>query len=61
MSMPDPLFEHVMNRRSHKAMFLKQSVERATAQQLSEFATIYTSGEDRTGLQEIAQTRLIND
>ncbi|NET09035.1 MAG: hypothetical protein F6K16_30900 [Symploca sp. SIO2B6] len=35
---PDPLFQHVMNRRSHKDMFAEQLVDSATAQQLSEFA-----------------------
>lgn len=51
---PDPLFRYVMNRRSHKDMFTERLVGSATAQQLSEFADIYFSGEQHTALQEIA-------
>jgi len=51
---PDPLFQHVMNRRSHKDMFMERLVDSATAQQLGEFAKIYSDGEESTALREIA-------
>lgn len=50
----DPLFQQVMNRRSHKDLFEERSVDSATAQQLSEFADIYISGDERKALREIA-------
>ncbi len=51
---PDPLFQHVMGRRSHKNLFVDRVVEAGVAQQLSEFADIYIEGDKRQALREIA-------
>lgn len=50
----DPLFKHVMNRRSHKDLFEKRSVDGATALQLIKFADIYADGDEQQSLREIA-------
>ena len=51
---PDPLFRHVLKRRSHKELFLQQPVSKDTATELSEFANIYIDGAGRDALKEIA-------
>ncbi len=51
---PDPLFQHVLNRRSHKDMFLQQAVNKDTALELSQFANVYIDGAERDALKEIA-------
>lgn len=51
----DPLFRHIMNRRSHKELFEERPLESATAQQLSEFADVHIAGDNQQMLSEIAQ------
>lgn len=50
----DPLFQHVMNRRSHKDLFEEQDVDNATVEQLGAFADIHFGGDERQTLKEIA-------
>jgi hypothetical protein len=50
----DPLFQQVLNRRSHKDLFEQRSVDNATAQQLDEFTNVYVGGNERQSLREIA-------
>lgn len=51
---PDPLFKYVMNRRSHKDMFRDRMVDKIVADQLGEFADIYTDGVQSTVLRKAA-------
>lgn len=51
---PDPLFAHVMERRTHKEVFDGREVPAQIAAQLSQLATIYTSGSERDALREIS-------
>ncbi|MEJ6404414.1 Acg family FMN-binding oxidoreductase [Yoonia sp. 2307UL14-13] len=51
---PDPLFAHVMDRRSHKEAFLDTPITKAVAAPLRAHADIYVGGEDRDMLKRIA-------
>lgn len=51
----DPLFQHVMNRRSHKELFEGRPIDSVTAQLLTEFADVHIGGEEQRKLREIAQ------
>jgi len=57
----DPLFQHVMNRRSHKDAFEARAVEVATAKQLSEFATVHIDGQEQQALKAIAHDAWITE
>lgn len=50
----DPLFEHVMTRRTHKEPFENRPVTETAATQLSALATIVTGGAERDALREIS-------
>lgn len=52
--MPDPLFAHVMERRSHKGAFEPRDVAQSTVDPLSAYADIRVGGEDRDHLRRIA-------
>ncbi|GFE63110.1 Acg family FMN-binding oxidoreductase [Litoreibacter roseus] len=49
----DPLFAHVMERRSHKDMFDPRTIEADKEKQLAAYATIYTDPENVAALKEI--------
>ncbi len=51
---PDPLFEHVMERRSHKDLFDERSVDSETELQLRSFASIFSGGDEKRLLRETA-------
>ncbi len=51
---PDPLFAHVMARRSHKEAFEPRAVTLATAAPLTPYARIETGGDVRDALRDIA-------
>lgn len=51
---PNPLFAHVMNRRSHKEGFEDRPVTQAEAAPLAPYAEIYTEGADRDALRRLA-------
>jgi len=51
---PDPLFQQVMDRRSHKDMFIEKPVDNPTSQQLKQYADIYIGGKESEALKEIA-------
>jgi hypothetical protein len=51
----DPLFQHVMNRRSHKELFEERPVDSATVQLLAEFTDVHVGGDEQQKLREIAQ------
>ncbi len=50
----DPLFAHVMQRRSHKEMFEDRAVTTAAAEPLRKHAHVYLDGDDRDTLRRIA-------
>ena len=49
----DPLFAHVLNRRSHKDAFKDRAVSQANAKILSKYAKIVTKGNERSQLRDI--------
>ena len=51
---PDPLFAHVMDRRSHKEGFDARDIPSSAAETLSIYGQIVTSGDDRDALRRIA-------
>ncbi len=51
---PEPLFSHVMSRRSYKGMFDVRPVLEAAARPLQTFGRVYRDGEDRDALRRIA-------
>ncbi|MCI4646531.1 MAG: hypothetical protein MRY64_17245 [Hyphomonadaceae bacterium] len=51
---PDPLFKHVMNRRSHKSSFTTDLVEADVAAPLAEYASLYLGNEEHVQIREIA-------
>jgi hypothetical protein len=51
---PDPLFAHVMTRRSHKEMFDDRAVTEAAAAPLAAHADLVLDGPDRDALRQIA-------
>lgn len=51
---PDPLFAHVMERRSHKEGFEPRSVTKDAAQTLAPYAALFLGGEQTERLREIA-------
>lgn len=52
--LPNPLFAHVLDRRSHKEMFETRLVTAAAAAPLSSHAKLYLDGEDRETLRRLA-------
>ncbi|MFT6916747.1 MAG: hypothetical protein ACJAWL_003090 [Motiliproteus sp.] len=57
----DPLFQHVMNRRSHKELFEKRDIDVATAQQLSGFTNVYPQGYKQQLLSQIAHAAWLTE
>jgi len=53
-SKPDPLFAHILNRRSHKELFDNLPVSEAAAAPLRAFADVYLTGKERDTLAQIA-------
>jgi hypothetical protein len=51
---PDPLFTHVLDRRSHKEGFDTTPVTEAASESLSPFATVYLGGKTTEALRKIA-------
>ena len=51
---PNPLFEHVLLRRSHKEMFDEKPVTTEAAASLNTHADLYLNGDDRDTLRRIA-------
>ncbi|MGB7431636.1 MAG: twin-arginine translocation pathway signal protein [Ahrensia sp.] len=50
----DPLFDHVLLRRTHKEPFEARDVPPAISSQLSRFATIFTGGLEREALRQLS-------